>query len=59
MLKISDNDTLYILGDGVDKGPKSVAVLKDMMFRSNVYPIMGNRDLLTHFLCVCLDFWTC
>lgn len=46
LIKFSDDDTLFVLGDVVDRGKEPVAVLKDMMLRPNVYPIMGNHDLL-------------
>lgn len=45
-INFSDEDTLYILGDIVDRGPNPIAVLKDIMDRQNVYPVMGNHDLL-------------
>lgn len=46
LIKLSDDDDLYILGDVVDRGPQPIAVLKDMMSRANVFPIYGNHDLL-------------
>ena len=46
LIKLSDEDDLYILGDVVDRGPQPMAVLKDMMSRANVFPIYGNHDLL-------------
>ncbi|MBO5265973.1 MAG: fructose-bisphosphatase class III [Ruminiclostridium sp.] len=45
-IKLKDEDTLFILGDVVDRGDKPVEILCDMMSRSNVYPLMGNHDLL-------------
>lgn len=41
-----DDDELYILGDIVDRGTEPVKVLLDMMNRPNVFPIMGNHDLM-------------
>lgn len=41
-----DEDTLYILGDIVDRGAEPIEILLDMMNRPNVYPIMGNHDLV-------------
>lgn len=43
---LSDDDTLYVLGDVVDRGPRPIDVLRDMMKRPNVYPLLGNHDLL-------------
>lgn len=40
------DDTLFILGDIVDRGEEPIKVIKDMMERPNVYPIMGNHDLM-------------
>lgn len=42
----SDEDTLFVLGDVVDRGPEPVKVLLDMSMRSNVYPIMGNHEVM-------------
>ena len=49
MLKKIDfnpEDTLFILGDVVDRGPRPVDILLDMMKHPNIYPLMGNHDLL-------------
>ena len=40
----SDEDTLYVLGDVVDRGPSPVKILQDMAARDNVYPILGNHE---------------
>ncbi|RKJ74081.1 hypothetical protein D7X33_20045 [Butyricicoccus sp. 1XD8-22] len=36
-------DTLYTLGDAIDRGPDGVQILQDMMFRPDVFPILGNH----------------
>lgn len=41
---IRTSDTLYILGDCVDKGPEPVRVLRDLAARDNVAVLMGNHD---------------
>lgn len=46
----ADADTLYILGDAVDRGPEPIRVLQDMMERVNVYFIMGNHDFAFYHL---------
>lgn len=55
-INLKDSDTLYVLGDVVDRGPHPIKVLQDMMLRSNVYPIVGNHDyiaiLMLKKLCV-------
>ena len=45
-IHFSKADTLYVLGDVVDRGPQPVEVLRDMMARKNVYPILGNHDII-------------
>lgn len=39
----SDDDTLYVLGDILDRGPESLRVLEDMAGRYNVIPIIGDE----------------
>lgn len=59
LINFSDEDELYVLGDVVDRGSEPVKVLLDMMSRANVFPIMGNHDLLAldimKKLCVDID----
>ena len=43
-INFSDNDTLYILGDIVDRGPDGIKIFQDMMKRKNVVGILGNHD---------------
>lgn len=45
-IKFSSKDTLYILGDVVDRGPEPIKVIQDMMKRPNVNFILGNHDYL-------------
>ncbi len=47
-IQFCEADTLYILGDVVDRGPEPVKVLKDMMLRPNIHPIMGNHDYMAY-----------
>ncbi len=46
LIRFSDNDELYVLGDVIDRGDKSAEVLLDMMERPNVHPIIGNHELM-------------
>ncbi len=41
-----DGDTLYILGDVIDRGPDGIKILLNMMGRKNVIPIIGNHESL-------------
>lgn len=49
-INFSQHDTLYILGDVVDRGPQPIYILKDMMLRKNVIPILGNHDFIAYQL---------
>ena len=40
------DDTLYVLGDVVDRGPASMKILQYMMANPNIIPIMGNHELM-------------
>ena len=46
LIQLQPEDDLYILGDVCDRGSNPVAILKDMMQRDNVYPLMGNHDYI-------------
>lgn len=41
---ISENDTLYILGDVIDRGPNGIEILLDIMKRKNIILLMGNHE---------------
>ena len=45
-IRFSDSDTLYILGDSVDRGPEPIKVLQDMIYRPNIIYIIGNHDYM-------------
>ena len=49
-INFKDNDTLYVLGDVVDRGEQPMKVLHDMSMRANIYPIMGNHDYIAAIL---------
>ena len=38
VIGFTDDDELYILGDVIDRGPESTALLADLSMRANVYP---------------------
>ena len=49
MLKKIDlkaEDTLYVLGDVIDRGSDGIKIITDMMKRPNVVMILGNHELL-------------
>lgn len=43
-IRFKNTDTLYILGDIVDKGADSIKLLQNLSYRPNVYPVMGNHE---------------
>lgn len=45
-ITLGKDDTLYVLGDVVDRGPASMKILKYMMANPNIIPIMGNHELM-------------
>lgn len=45
-LDLRDSDTLYILGDVIDRGPDSTGLLLDIMERPNVELFLGNHELM-------------
>ena len=49
-INFSNNDTLYILGDIVDRGADGIKILQDIMKRKNVVALRGNHDFLAHHI---------
>lgn len=45
-IRFTDEDTLYVLGDSVDRGPDPIRLLMDLSMRGNVYHIMGNHEYM-------------
>jgi len=45
-ISFTEEDTLYVLGDIVDRGPNPMNILLDMHMHVNIIPIMGNHDEL-------------
>lgn len=45
-IHFSPSDTLYFLGDAVDRGPEPMKVVLDLASRDNVVPLLGNHDWL-------------
>ena len=44
LIDFTPRDTLYVLGDVIDRGPDGVKVLQDMSLRPNVFPLLGNHE---------------
>ena len=47
------SDTLWIVGDIVDRGPEGCRILLDIMDRPNIFTIIGNHEL---YVSVCLPW---
>ena len=52
-IQFKSTDTLYILGDVIDRGPDGIKILQDMNARPNVVPILGNHEFTA---AVCLPW---
>ena len=49
-ISFSDSDTLYVLGDYLDRGSDGCKIILDVANRKNVISIMGNHDLLAFYM---------
>lgn len=45
-IHFQDRNTLYILGDIVDRGPDGILILKDIMKHKNMHMILGNHEYM-------------
>lgn len=43
-IRFSNEDTLYVIGDAIDRGPQSIEVVLDIMNRSNAVFLRGNHE---------------
>ena len=46
LINFSDKDTLFVTGDVVDRGPEPIKLLKELSFKSNVFCLLGNHELI-------------
>lgn len=53
LIDFTPRDTLYVLGDVIDRGPDGIKILQDMMLRPNVFPLLGNHEFTA---AVCLPW---
>ena len=42
----SDRDTLYVIGDVIDRGPDGIALLKSIMGSPNIHLLLGNHEYM-------------
>lgn len=52
-ISLKDEDTLYVLGDVLDRGPHPIRTLRKLMEMPNVICIVGNHELMA---LECLEF---
>lgn len=45
-IQFSERDTLYVIGDVIDRGPEPLKVLQFMMLHYNIIPIIGNHEYI-------------
>ncbi|MBQ7864195.1 MAG: fructose-bisphosphatase class III [Lachnospiraceae bacterium] len=47
-IAFSEEDELYIIGDVIDRGPKSVECIRWIMEQDNVLTLLGNHELILY-----------
>ena len=45
-LNLGEQDTLYVLGDALDRGPEGFRILSDMASRPQVVGLLGNHEAM-------------
>lgn len=48
LIHFGADDTLYVLGDIIDRGKNGLKILLHMMENSNIVPIVGNHELMAY-----------
>lgn len=43
-IELTENDTLYILGDVIDRNPEGIEILQRIMRMKNTYMLLGNHE---------------
>lgn len=49
-IAFTEEDTLFVLGDVIDRGPEPIKVLQDMSSRGNVFLLMGNHEAMASYV---------
>ena len=44
MIRLTDDDVLYVLGDVVDRGPENIRLVTELAGKRNICTLMGNHD---------------
>ena len=45
-LSPKETDAVFVLGDIIDIGDDSIEILQDMMYRANIYPVLGEHEYM-------------
>ena len=45
-IQFSDEDTLYIIGDVIDRGPDGIKLLQEIMNTPNMVMLLGNHEYM-------------
>ncbi len=45
-LNPSDTDAVFVLGDVIGVGDDGIEILRDMMYRSNIFPVLGEQEYM-------------
>lgn len=43
-IDFKESDTLYVLGDTIDRGPDGLKILRNISMHSNIIPFLGNHE---------------
>lgn len=63
LIQFSEKDTLFVLGDVIDRSPGGVDVLEEIMNQNNIVLLLGNHELMAlstlgpHFVIGARQLW--
>lgn len=46
----TDTDAVFVLGDVIGVGDDGIEILKDMMYRANIFPVLGEQEYMAREL---------
>ena len=57
-IRFSDEDTLYIIGDVIDRGPDGIKLLQEIIHTPNMVMLLGNHEyMMLQYLLMQLRFF--
>ncbi len=42
----SENDAVFVIGDVIGMGDDGIEILRDMMYRANIFPVLGEQEYM-------------